>query len=460
MNVRRFAICILFCTASARAATADDYAYAWPVQTGSDSAAWQVELNAEVYAAVRDANLRDIAVVNAAGDAVPAAPRAVQMSAATPREVELPLFGVPALGGVGATDDTLHLRIERDVGGRLRELDVDSDRRDAAQEGGHLILDARALEAPVDSLWLNWTESGAATSAQFGVDGSDDLQQWHVFNASASVLAMQQNGNSLSRRQIALNGARARFLRLRRLDQGAALPNLHIRARVLTPAGLMQAARVWVDAQPETTADARAGLKFSYHLPAPLAADALKLELTADNSLARVQVRSREHAGDDASAWPVRAEFTAFRLRQDDAVIANDEIVLSARDRARDWRVDTATPLDHAPVLRVAYRPDRFVFLAQGNGPYRLVAGSAKARRGDYPVDAALAQLRAKLGADWQPPLAALGARTTQQGESALIAAPPARDWKSWILWAVLIGAAALIAGLALSLLRTNRPSD
>jgi hypothetical protein len=118
--------------------------------------------------------------------------------------------------------------------------------------------------------------------------------------------------------------------------------------------------------------------------------------------------------------------------------------------------VEPATPLDRAPTLRAAFRPDRFVFLAQGDGPYRLVAGSARTRRGDYPVDAALAQLRVKLGADWQPPLATLGTRVTLQGEIAFTPAPAEthRDWKTWLLWAVLVGAAALIGGLALSLLR------
>jgi len=456
---RLFAIGLIFCSTSTLAATADNYAYAWQLQTSGEGAAWQIDLTPEVYAAVRDANLRDIEVVNAAGEAVPMAPRMAQMSATAMSEVELPLFAVPVLGGV--TDDTLHLHIERDVGGRLRQLDVDSDRRAAdedvaRQASGHLILDARALEAPIDSLWLNWSEGGAATTAQFGVDGSDDLQQWRVLNASASVLAMQQNGNTLSRRQIALNGARAKFLRLRRLDKGPALADLHIRARTLGPSSLIQSARVWVDAQPQPASDNKAPLAFIYRLPAPLPADALKLELATDNSLARVQVRSR--TGTDANAWQSRAEFTAFRLHQDDGAAANDEISLTPSGRAQEWRIEPATPLDRAPTLRIAYRPDRFVFLAQGGGPYRLVAGSARARRGDYPVDVALAQLRAKFGADWQPPLATLGTRTTLQGETALVAAPPPRDWKTWILWTVLIGAAALTGGLALSLLRKPQP--
>ena len=49
-------------------------------------------------------------------------------------------------------------------------------------------------------------------------------------------------------------------------------------------------------------------------LPAPLAADALKLELATDNSLARVQVRSRAHAGDDANAWQAWTEGVDYFL--------------------------------------------------------------------------------------------------------------------------------------------------
>jgi len=47
----------------------------------------------------------------------------------------------------------------------------------------------------------------------------------------------------------------------------------------------------------------------------------------------------------------------------------------------------------------------------------------------------------------------------TLQGESAFTPAPPEihRDWKTWLLWAVLVGAAALIGVLALSLLRTPK---
>lgn len=467
MNRLLIGICILFAASRAGAATADNYAYAWPLQTEGDSAAWQVELTPEIYAAVRSENLRDIEVVNASGAAVPMAPRSmVSTTSAQANDVELPLFVLPGADAGAAHEDSLRLHIERDANGRLRRLDTEVAAAPTTAAGnGDLILDASAVQTPIDSLWLSWDEAADAVTAQFSVSGSDDLQQWRTLVGNASVLAMHQNGNALSRRQIALNGARATYLRLHRLDNQAALKNLRIRARTLTRSTLVQPASIWVDAAavpaPAAQAPASMAATFYYRLPAPLVVETLKLQLADDNSLARVRVASRRLAADSAPApWTIHADFTAFRLRQDDTVVGNDEVAALALGRAQDWRIEATTPLGRAPTLRVAFRPDRFTFLAEGGGPYRLVAGSSSARRGDYPIDAALAQLRGKLGNEWQPPLAALGARITLQGDAAYAPAPVRRDWKTWLLWAVLVGAAALIGGLALSLLRKPKPES
>ena len=80
---------------------------------------------------------------------------------------------------------------------------------------------------------------------------------------------------------------------------------------------------------------------------------------------------SRARAGNDELAWLQRANFVAFRLHQGDGVIGNDEIAASSAGRAQEWRIETATPLEHAPKLSVSFTPDRFVFLAQGSGPFR-----------------------------------------------------------------------------------------
>jgi len=482
LAVCAFLLCTLLRTSTAAAAASDDYAYAWPVQAQAGGSAWQVELTPEVYAAVTTADLRDVAVVNAAGEAVPAA--VFRMPGAKPTTHEellaLPTFVLPHApdaGTSGASGDAIRLQIERGADGTLRRVDADLGRAATPAAGTRpdltrhdLLLDASGVHQAFAAVRVDWAEGGADVSAQFAVDGSDDLQSWRVLAPRATVLRLTQSGNRLDRHDIALNNASAAYLRLRRLDDGADLQGLTARLRTLT-SSTAGPARQWLEAAatgPDRhrldvsfgRADGTQVVAWRYQLPAPLAIDALRLDLADDNSLARVVVLSRHGPHeDDPAAWMQRASLVAFRLRQDDGVIGNDELPTAPAARARDWRIESATPLEHAPKLSVGYQPDRFVFLAQGEGPYRLVAGSANARRGDYPVDAALASLRASHGRDWQPPLAALGARTTLKGDAALVAAvvEKPRDWKTWLLWAVLVGAAALIGGLALSLLKAGK---
>ncbi|HSE11657.1 MAG TPA: DUF3999 family protein [Rudaea sp.] len=386
-------------------------------------------------------------------------------SVAQATDFELAQFATPLLAPGGSAGEKLSLHVERGPDGRLRRLDAEVGAADAKSDGrvvvgaGDVLLDASALKAPIDSLWLDWDETGTGVIAHFDVAGSDDLQTWRVLASGATVMSLQQDGNKLARHQIALGAARVKYLRLQGVDNEQRPAGLRVRARTVAQSTLTQPALVWLEAQAEATIPAANGgpAMFTYRLPAPLAIDAIKLELAGVNSLARVRVASRAN---ENGPWQTRAEFTAFHLRQGADETVNDEVTTFPGARAQVWRIEPATPLEQAPTLRVAFRPDRFVFLTQGSVPYRLVAGSARARRADYPVDVALAQLRTKLGADWQPPLAKLGARTVLQGEQALAPVAPPPDWKTWLLWGVLVGAAALIGGLALSLLRGPRTQD
>lgn len=463
MRTAAIAIFILFSGMPAQAGHMRSYAYAWPLTLAGDSAAWQIEPNGEIYAAISDTQLRDLEVVDGDGNPVPMAQRAAESNGAAPLAyVELPLFALPARTDAKADDGSLSLRIERGADGRLRSLDAGLGAGNATAATDDFIVDASKLEAPIDGLRLDWDEAADAVNAQFAPSGSDDLQTWRNLVANASVLALNQAGNRLSRHEIALGGTRVAYLRLHRLDHGASLRGLRVSARALAPSSPIRAARQWLAASPsanEANENPPPGTAiYRYVLPAPLPVEALRLELASDNSIARVRVASRMPA---TTAWIPRADFTASRLNtapqiKGKSLIGNDEVAIGAAPRNSEWRVEASPPLDRAPQLNLAWRPDRFVFLAQGHGPYRLIAGSANARRTAYPVDIALAQLRGKLGQDWQPPLAQLGARGTLSGADAfkpvVVTAP--RDWKTWLLWGVLAGAAALIGGLALSLLR------
>ena len=454
---------LLASAAHANANAPADYAYTFPIDTANapqdGNGAWRFDLTPEAYAWVQDAALRDIEVFNAAGQPVPFA-RITETLTTKPREqvASLPVLALPATTSNASAGD-LRLVIDRDADGRLRRIDAGESAVAAKTGAKEWLLDARAVTAPIDRLVLSWTAPASGLVARFAIQASDDLQGWRDVG-NGTVLALEQGGARVERHDIALAHVRADYLRLRRLDDGDALDGLAAQAHS-TDSAATAPTRTWLDAGAATReASPPAGIaaRFAYTLPAALPVDSARIELANDNALAPLALSTRM-TGD---TWRELAQLTAFRLRSGEDTLRNADIDLTGATRLREFRIDARTPLAAQPRLWLDVRPDRFVFLAEGDGPYLLAVGSARARHADYPVDVALASLRARLGKDWQPPLAALGSARESGGIRALQPAPAETPlpWRRWLLWGVLVAAAALVGGFALSLLRNSAQRD
>lgn len=478
--------CILFAVAAASArADPKDYAYSWTIVPDVGGPAYQVELTPEVYAALTTNDLRDFDVVNNRGESVPTT--LYRPVAVAPRApvAAVPMFKVSAPpDDTVASDEAIHLHIERGPDGRLRSLDAATTAQPVpytpdphvANGGARLptgvgasaaplpqlefdnrakiILDTSRLHDPLLSLYVDWDRTIDAT-ARFSISASDDLQNWRVLVANAAATRLTQDGNTLERHEIPLDRAPHAYLMLTRFDNGPALRGFQ--ARVTMPPNAQQPEPRWMAASADGTDPSDStGSTFVYHLSAPLAATGANLQLADDNAVARAQLSYTPML--EPKAHYAAASFVAFRLRDGDTLLSNDPQRNLHLPRAREWRVTFATPVAQAPSLEIGYTPDRIVFLAQGGQPYRLLAGSGKAHHADAPVDVALANWRASNGADWKPPLVTLGARAEAGGAEALEAVKPVvvPPWRTWLLWGVLVAAAAVVGGLALSLLRKS----
>ena len=461
-SIRRFptvlaAGLLAFAAGAAQAAQPGDYAYRWPLATEGQSAAWQFELTPEVYAALTDPQLGDFEVFNADGQSVPVARLTVDPQASPGvAEVALPVFALPRRADGG---DDVSLRLERDDTGRLHLLQANVAGSSTPQDFIDYVLDADLNRDPnrpatVDRLELRWPERGD-TRARFAVDGSDDLEHWQPLVDAAAVVSLHQGGAMLQRRDIALPSTPLRYLRLRQLD-GDPLPGLQVTARRLRAgASVPQWRRATATFEGEAADEFGKGKVYRYRLPATLPVGRIGIGLGADNVTADVIVDAHPGgAADDATGWVPMGRTLVFRLRQGGLQVDNEDYVLTAPMSARDWRLRSPVALAPPPALQAAYLPDRFVFLAQGHGPFVLAAGSRVARRESLPVEQALAPLRKRLGAEWTPPSAALGARAEAAGAGAYAEPEKPLDWRRWMLWGFLVVGAAVVGGFALTLLR------
>ncbi len=428
------------------AAPGADYARQWTLDTGAGAAAgaYRVVLDEAVYRTADDRQLRDVAVFNAQGGQVAASVlSAAQPLVQAPRRVELPWFALPGEGGSPGGD--LRLVAERDDEGRIRRVEAGVDTRPGSSAAGQWLVDASALRAPARALVLQWRVPGQPLQAAYRVEGSDDLRSWHILNGSTTLLDLERGGERLVQNRIALDG-QARYLRLQPLRAGP-VPVLVTVSAELPPLPLQPSWR-WLELQGQPRSEGgRAG--FEFRLPGRFPVERADVVLPG-NSAVQWTLLSRE---EDSATWTWRAgPWMAYQVGEEGR---SEPRALPARVRDRHWRLVPASPVgDAAPVLRLGYQPEVVVFLAQGEPPYALAAGSARARRDEAPIRPLLDALRARRGVGWEPAPATL-ADTPRElaGERAL---QPVReyDWKSWLLWALLVGGALVVALLGLSLLR------
>lgn len=427
----------------------EQFAWQWhlPIPPGQPMA--RFTLSEAHYARLLRDDLSDLAAFNAQDDSLPLGP-ASQLPGAWPVATSPPLLVLPALrlprdGGEGI--DRAQLEVALSAARRGLRIDIDPAGQPAAPAADWLVL-LDGLEHGARALHVELMPQAVdALHARVEIAGSDDLSDWRALGPPQTLLSLRQDDLQLQRLGLDLPpGWQPRYLRLRRLDGAQGLPIQTLRAEPRARIDAPGLQRISLQGTPVAGTPGA----FDYQLPGPIPVERAALQLADGNSVARLSLLSRANAD---SGWRERLNTVAFRLDDADGTVAAPAQSL-ARQRDRHWRVLSAPALAKPPRLQLDYRPDAFVVLAQGDPPYRLAAGSARARRPDYPLAAAFAELRSRHGEHWLPPDIQPDQGQALSGDDAL--RPPAEPlpWRRGLLWALLIAGSLAVAGLALSLLR------
>lgn len=449
---RRLLWLALLLPLGAAAATPDAYARQWPLRLSrADAGAYRVELRGEVYAAAYWRDWRDVQVLDADGKPVSSAvyPAATATQVVL-RAVDLPWFALP---DNAATDDsgTLAVLVERGSDGTVVAI------RNSAQPPAHAgngnpawLIDRGPSPGMLHSLSANWADTQAALDLSYRVEGSDDLRDWQLLDPRMRLLQLRNQNRQLRKDSIALETS-LRYLRLVPLLPNGGLAPLGFRGDVGGPARPDQ--WQWMNA----TASGTTAAGDLYRIPGRLPVQRLQIVMPA-NSTASWDVSSRDPAdhGGEPTPWRMHATgWTAWNLADGGKSQQSPPLAIAAPTSDREWRLRLAsgTTPSARPSLRLGFQAGSVVFLAQGRAPYSLVAGSASQRSRQTTLEPMLAALRASHGMQWQPASADLGTGSVRAGNAAYQPPPVPRDWKTLLLWSVLVLGALTVAAFALNLL-------
>ena len=434
---------------AAFAGVREDYAQQWPLGlSNGDAGAYRVVLDRNVYAQLQSPALKDLVVVNAEGVAVSASLfDAEQPLARAANAADVPWFALPASSSSQARDIASISEIAAD--GTLRRV-VMTSTGNAAGSSNEYLIDTSRLRVPVQALSIQWTAGQAPFDHAYRVTASDDLKHWRTVQDEGHLVELQNNGARILKDRIELESVQAKYLRLVPLQKDQqALAVAGVRAEFAATT----AAQDWqweaISGQRIVGKDGVAA--FEYRIDGRFPFERADVVLPGNSSNEWV-LKSRDSA--DAAWRAVTAPWMAFQLQGDSSRSAPQS--LQGLNRDHYWQLTSPTAADGAaPTLRLGYRPEVLVFLAQGKAPYAVLAGSARASRVEAPLPQLVSALRAQRGQDWQPATATLGkGESLAAAQTALTPVPAERDWKAWLLWALLAGGALLVAGFAFSLLK------
>ena len=418
-----------------------DFVAQLPLVVPADASLLRLPLNADVYRATRRADLGDLRIFNAAGEALPMARLPIT-------DAERLLHGRVALAALPrvATGERSAARVsvERRSGDTRVEVDVGSEAFEAGPPWRFL--------ADTDSFGHRVHEIRIAFFAEEQFEGrlkvetSADLTGWRTLAAGEAVLAIGRGADRIERDRIELTGRAQRYLRLSWLDAPPA--TMPAQLELIHKLRGDRPHRQWL-----TLTGSAAGKHIDYLSPGLFPVDRLRLLPAAGNDVVDARVASRPGV---SQRWRYRARSLAYRL-QDGAAVREGPATTLALTRDPLWRVSPERPETTGsalPQLQLGWVPEEVVFVARGAGPYLLAVGDpdlAPAWRRPERVVPGYRSAHQAVLAD---------ARIRARGDAVEPAARPISLWqpgRHWWLWAALGLGVAVLAWMARGVWRELR---
>jgi hypothetical protein len=447
--MNKWFLCLLLVAGGAQAVTSDEFAYGLRLELAPGEAVYELELPAGVYSNVTRADLGDVRVFNGTGDEVPHILRRqgmVQGEAPAPQAVPLfPIYGEQRTSDLG-------LRVQTDANGAVVELK--NSRPAGSRAPSAYLIDLSAVRARPTAIELQWHLPAGSPGfvASATVSASDDLASWRTVG-EGTVGDLGYGGNHLERRQIDLDSAGGKYLRIEWPEEARSAVVDGAQVRFAAPASYPS--RRWMPV--DGVRDEKSPGEFRYASGGFFPVDCVRVVAHEANTAVRLTLASR---ADAKAPWRVRGEGMVYNLTRGSARLASDSFCFEPT-ADREWQVRVTENGGGfgrgVPGLELGWNPQRLLFVARGEGPFMLAYGSSRAAAGGAGLDPLLQDLESQH--------LATGKATVSDAPFAL--GGPSRlevkrevPWQRLLLWGLLVGGVGGLSWMAWRLARDlNRPA-
>lgn len=427
-----------------------DFAYAKNIEVSGKAVMYSITLPEDVYRFVTRSDLADLRVFNSAGAIVPH-----QISHSSPMidtslaSAPIPFFPIEGSSKqVGGNDA---VEISQDSSGRTLRVWMTGNSKHRDNSVSWYLLDLRSLKDPIRAIAISAKEIEPNRIVDVQLEGSLDLKSWRKLPSSGVLARLNYLGQEVEENRIQFSSEDSKFLRLSvsNLDRLAinAITGEYVNSKQSIKPEHWQSLRGVVDDKFPNS--------IFYENEGFFPVRSFRLRFPEANTLVSVRLSSRS---DTMQPWSTRFSGTAYRLVTKDGELVNSPLAVYSTTNDRYWRVEVRghDSLQNIgiPNLELGWVSDELHFVAQGQAPFRLMYGSARASLanfglGDFSTVAKTQRL------DIEPAILAEVSEVLG-GMAARVAAPKVEPlpWKKWILWLVLMGFLALVASMAVQLFK------
>ena len=351
--------------------------------------------------------------------------------------VELPIFPVSS-GDNDVSDGSITVQTD----GTL--IQIRGGKTQATATTAAYIVDASRVHGRITEIDIVLDGPGSELILPVAVDGGSNLNAWQPLVKEHRLATLEFAGHRLSQTHVPLPKTRARYLRLRPLQNHAEFRLKSLRANVRTERNDgIKLERLTVSG---ATVDERLG-EIHFDLGAYVPIHELRVDLIP-NKLLEETIESRSRPTDK---WRQRQRKVFYALERNGLLLRPNSMKIGGV-QDRYWRLSRLQPKPTAPVTAefvVGWRPAELVFLAEGLGPYVLAVGRADAQPVATNYSKSLAKIadrdlngRARIG-----PSIALGGASKMTVTKVL-------PWRQILLWGLLVSGVSIVGLMVWRLLR------
>jgi hypothetical protein len=426
--------------------------------TGSEPL-YQTTLAKAAYQYSRSDNLQDLTINNAAGEQVPYAllpyHELHQQTASSLDSKPLNFFPLKESSLSNPGDLTVQIdKIANSTSVNITTKSFDITPNDNSIGGQSIYLvDAGKKHPPLQTLSLHWHGSENMLLA-VNVLASNDLKQW-INVGHGVLLKTSSDGNALRQDSIHLDIAtEARYLQLRGAENATFYVN-KINAEynslyALTPALLWQE----VPLKQREQADKNGAVNIDFESQGRYPTSYLRVHLPQNNTMTRASIFVRNKSDAD---WQYLTSASLYRTDKSGKSYSNPDIFLNATT-SRFWRLQFNQSSGgigaENPSLSLGWLPQTVVWNGRGKAPFSLHVGENPHIVNTVDIASLIPNFKIKKLHGIT--IASTQTEVSTTSETVTNAWLTPIDYKRWLLWGGLLLGVLLLAGMAISLVKTE----